>query len=319
MATKTQKDSSSNPKPFLKWVGGKNQLLKCIDKCLPPEIKESKKIGKYAEPFVGGGALFFYLKRSGYKIKKAYLSDINKELILTYKVIQENPNGLIESLKKFAEEYIPKSEEDRKDYFYNIRKQFNDAMLGFNYDKSPDDSHILRASQMIFLNKTCFNGLFRVNSKGEFNVPAGRSKKPLICDEYNILKVSEALKGVNIKTADYSGAEDFITKDTLVYLDPPYRPLNNTSSFNGYSNKLFGDDSQKELGKFYKKISEKGAKVMLSNSDPKNTDPNDDFFDKIYDDERFIIHKVSARRFINSKGDGRGPIYEILVTNYKCL
>ena len=167
---------------------------------------------------------------------------------------------------------------------------------------------------MIFLNKTCFNGLFRVNSKWEFNVPAGRSKTPLICDENNISNVSKALENVTIVNADYSNSEDFITKDSLVYLDPPYRPLNNTSSFNGYSKLLFDDDDQIKLGEFYKRISKKGAKVLLSNSDPKNTNPNDKFFDEIYAD--FNIHRVPAKRFINSKGDGRGPIYEILVTNY---
>ncbi len=310
---KTNQKTKSYPRPFLKWAGGKKQLLKCIDKCLPPEIKKSKKIENYAEPFVGGGALFFYLKRCGYNINEAYLSDINKELILTYKVIQNNPNNLIKELKKFAEEYLPKSEEDRKNYFYNVREEFNEKMIGFNYEKY-SEKHIIRASQMIFLNKTCFNGLFRVNKKGKFNVPAGRSKNPLICDEKNILEVSKALKDVTIVTADYSDSEEFITNNTLVYLDPPYRPLNNTSSFNGYSKELFDDKCQIELGEFYKRISEKDAKIILSNSNPKNTNPNDDFFEKIY--ENYNIHEVSAKRFINSKGEGRGPIKEILVTNY---
>ena len=312
----TNQNPSFNPKPFLKWAGGKKQLLKTIENHLPSEIQESKVIEKYFEPFVGGGALFFFLV-SNYDIKEAYISDINKELILTYNVIKENPEKLIKELKNFAEDYIPLSEKDRKSYYYNIREDFNEGMLGFNYDKY-STQHILRASQMIFLNKTCFNGLFRVNSKWEFNVPAGRSKTPLICDENNILNVSKALneklKNVTIVNADYSNSEEFITKDSLVYLDPPYRPLNNTSSFNGYSKLLFDDDDQIKLGEFYKRISKKGAKVLLSNSDPKNTNPNDKFFDEIYAD--FNIHRVPAKRFINSKGDGRGSIYEILVTNY---
>lgn len=312
----TNQNSSSNPKPFLKWAGGKKQLLKTIENHLPSEIQEYKVIDKYFEPFVGGGALFFFLV-SNYEIKEAYISDINKELILTYNVIKKDPKRLIKRLKYYSNYYIPKSEEDRKKYFYKIRRDFNKDMPEFNYEKY-SHNHIKRASQMIFLNKTCFNGLFRVNSKGEFNVPAGRSKNPLICDENNILNVSKALneklKNVTIVNADYSNSEDFITKDSLVYLDPPYRPLNNTSSFNGYSKLLFNDNDQIKLGEFYKRISEKGAKVLLSNSDPKNTNPNDKFFDEIYAD--FNIHRVPAKRFINSKGDGRGPIYEILVTNY---
>ena len=314
MAKKNNQDTSIHPKPFLKWAGGKRQLLKQIHCYLPNHIKDSKVIEKYFEPFVGGGALFFFLVSNGYDIKESYLSDINKELILTYKVIQKYPEELIVLLKKYSEDYIPKSEEDRKKYFYNIREEFNEEMIGFNYEKYPK-KRIRRASQMIFLNKTCFNGLYRVNRKGEFNVPAGRSKNPLICDEKNILEVSEALENTTIETADYSDCEDLITKDSLVYLDPPYRPLNNTSSFNGYSKELFDDNCQIELGEFYKIISEKEAKAILSNSDPKNTNPNDDFFEKIYKD--YNIHEVSAKRFINSKGDGRGPIKEILVTNYK--
>lgn len=306
--------NNQKPKPFLKWAGGKTQLLKEIHSHLPNF--EDKVIEKYFEPFVGGGALFFSLISEGYVIKESYISDINKELILTYKVIQKNPKDLIELLKNFSQDYIPKSEEDRKSYFYNIREEFNEEMLGFNYEKY-DRQHIRRASQMIFLNKTCFNGLFRVNRKGEFNVPAGRSKKPLICDENNILNVSKALENVTIENAHYSDCEDLITKDSLVYLDPPYRPLNNDSSFNGYSKELFDDNCQIELGEFFKRISKKGAKAILSNSDPKNTDENDEFFEKIYGGYDGInIHNIKARRFINAKGHGRGPIGEILVTNY---
>lgn len=306
---KNNQNASFNPKPFLKWAGGKRQLLKTIEKNLPDDIKDSKEIDKYFEPFVGGGALFFYLVSEGYEIEKAHISDINKELILTYKVIKKNPNALISKLKNFAEEYIPKSEEGRKNYYYKIRENFNKGMLGFNYDKYQPKEYILRASQMIFLNKTCFNGLFRVNRKGEFNVPAGRSKNPLICDENNILDVSKALEEVEIYDKDYSYFKNLIDSNSLVYLDPPYRPINNTSSFNGYSKNSFDDDCQKELGEFYKNISEKGAKALLSNSFT-----NDNFFDKIYGD--FNMYEVTARRFINSKGDGRGPLKEILVTNY---
>ena len=299
------------PKPFLKWAGGKKQLLDQIYGYLPNHIKESKKVEKYFEPFVGGGALFFFLKRKKFKIKKPYLSDINKDLILTYQVIKNDPEDLITELKYLSEGYVPKSEEDRKRNFYEIRKEFNKNLLDFNFEEYSSPSYIKRASQMIFLNKTCFNGLFRVNSKGEFNVPAGRSKNPLICDETNIYSVSKALKDAEIVDKDYFYCENLIDNDSLVYLDPPYRPLNNTSSFNGYSKIPFDDDCQKELGEFYKRISEKGAKALLSNSYT-----NDNFFEKIYDNEDFTINKVTAKRFINSKGDGRGPIKEILVTNF---
>lgn len=304
---------SSNPKPFVKWAGGKKQLLGTIDDFLPTEIKESKVIENYVEPFVGGGALFFFLE-SKYTIKSAYLSDINKDLILAYKVIKEDPKKLIKHLKDYSGEYISMSEEGRKKFFYNVRNEFNQNISEFDYKDDSLDYRVKRASQMIFLNKTCFNGLFRVNRKGEFNVPAGRSKNPLICDENNIMSVHEALKEVTIEDKDYSYSKKFIDNNSFVYLDPPYKPLNNTSSFNGYSKLLFDDNNQRELGEFYKKISENGAKVLLSNSDPKNTNPNDNFFDKIYAD--FNIYRVPAKRYINSKGDGRGPINEILVTNY---
>ena len=301
-----------DPKPFLKWAGGKTQLLETIENHLPSEIKESKEIDKYFEPFVGGGAVFFYLS-TNYKIKEAYLSDINKELILTYNVIKNYPKKLSHRLKYYYDYYISKSDEERKEYYYKIRNEFNKELIDFDYEKG-SYNHIRRASKFIFLNKTCFNGLYRVNSKGEFNVPAGRYKNPLINDKENILNVSKALKNVTIVNANYLDSEDLIDENSLVYLDPPYRPLTNASSFEGYSKSDFNDDSQIELSKFYKRISNKGAKALLSNSDPKNVDPNDNFFDDLYSD--FNIYRVSAKRYINSKGDKRGEIDEILVSNF---
>ena len=303
-------DEKDMPKPFLKWAGGKTQLLGELEKHLPNEIKVSGKIKKYFEPFVGGGALFFYLS-SYYRIEEAYLSDINKELILTYNVIKNNPMELIEILTDLSDSYI--KTDDKKELFYNVREDFNKALINFNYENYSDE-HIKRASQMIFLNKTCFNGLFRVNKSGEFNVPFAHPENPLICDKNNILNVSKALENTEIVTASYLDSEELIDDKSLVYLDPPYRPLDKKSSFEGYSKLDFDDDSQRELAKYFKNITEKGAKALLSNSDPHNTDPNDNFFDDLYSD--YKIDRVEANRFINSKADKRGPINEILVYNF---
>ena len=308
-------NETTKPKPFLKWAGGKTQLLKEIECHLPEEIKEFKEIDKYFEPFVGGGAVFFYLLSQDYEIEEGYLSDINKELILTYNVIRDHPKKLIKRLKYISEYYKSKNEEERKKYYYFVRKSFNKHLIGFNYDKY-SFQHVKRASQMIFLNKTCFNGLFRVNSNDEFNVPMGRNKNPLICDEENILAVSDALQNVRIENASYLDSEELIDENSFVYLDPPYRPLKRDTNFLGYSKDSFDDNSQIELGKFFKRIScNNGAKALLSNSDPHNTDKSDNFFDDLYED--FNIDRVYAKRYINSKGDKRGDISEILVDNYE--
>lgn len=302
-------------KPFLKWAGGKRQLIDEIDSRLPPEIKKTGKIKKYFEPFVGGGAIFFHLI-SNYDIKKSYLYDINKELILTYNVIKNNPNELIEELNTLSETYKLKSnsKEHIHNFYYDIREKFNDIREDFNFDNYSAE-HIPIAAYMIFLNKTCFNGLYRVNSSNRFNVPASYVKNPLICDKENILNVSKVLKGTEIICSDYSESEPLIEKNSLVYLDPPYRPLTNNKSFDGYSKKSFDDNDQIELGEFFKRIDKKGANVILSNSDPKNTNKNDNFFDDIY--KNFKIDRVEAKRFINSKGNRRGPINEIIVYNYQ--
>ena len=308
-------DEKDLPKPFLKWAGGKTQLLDELVDHLPSEINDPNKIKKYFEPFVGGGALFFYLKFHYPHIEEFYLSDMNKELILTYKVIQNDPTALIERLRDLSDCYIKKTKHEKKEFYYEIRENFNKTLIYFDHENYSKE-HIERASQMIFLNKTCFNGLFRVNKKGEFNVPFAYPENPLICDENNILNVSKALKDVKIKTASYLESEQFIDDKSLVYLDPPYRPLNKKSSFEGYSKLDFDDDSQIELAKYCEKISNKGAKVLLSNSDPHNTDKDDDFFDDLYEEIGFTIDRVYANRSINSKGDKRGPITEILVQNF---
>lgn len=300
-------------KPFLKWAGGKTQLISEIENRLPENIKKTKKIDKYFEPFVGGGAIFFYLI-SNYEIKESFLYDINKELILVYNAIKNNPNELIEELLAIKENFIPKKHDERKEIFLDIRKKFNNAISTFDYDNYSEE-HILRSAYTIFMNKTCFNGLFRLNKKGEFNVPFGRYKNPNFCDSENILAVSNALKDTVIRNASFLESEKMIDNNSLVYLDPPYRPLTESASFTSYSEFDFNDDNQIELANYYKRISEKGAKIILSNSDPKNVDENDNFFDDLYND--FNISRVSAKRFINRDGNKRGSINEIIVKNYK--
>ncbi len=308
-------DNNSGAKPFLKWAGGKSQLLTTIEDHFPEEIKKSKKIEKYFEVFVGGGALYFYLMNN-YNVKEAYLYDINPELILTYNVIKNNPKELIELLCNLQEKYVPLEHDDRKEYYLKIRKSFNNDLIDFDFENY-SDAHITRASQIIFMNKTCFNGLFRLNKKGEFNVPHGRYKNPLICDEKNIKAVSKKLKDTYIINGNYTVSEDLIDDNSLVYLDPPYRPISKKSSFTTYAGFEFTDTHQIELGEFYKRISDKGVKAILSNSDPKNEDETDNFFDDLYKD--FTIDRVQAKRSINSNGKKRGLINEILVTNYDNL
>lgn len=305
-------DNNLGAKPFLKWAGGKKQLISTIEDKFPEEIKKTRKINKYFEVFVGGGALFFHLMNN-YDVKESYLFDINKELILTYNVIKKNPNELIELLADLQEEYNPKEQDDRKKYYLNVRNSFNNDLKEFDYDIY-SESHIVRASQVIFMNKTCFNGLFRLNRHGEFNVPHGRYKNPLICDDKNIKAVSKTLKDTTIINANYDASEDLIDNESLVYLDPPYRPLSSKSNFTTYAGFEFTDEHQIELANFYKRISDKGAKAILSNSDPKNEDENDNFFDDLYGD--FTIDRVQAKRSINSNGKNRGKINEILVRNY---
>jgi len=305
-------DNNLGAKPFLKWAGGKSQLLTTIEDKFPDEIKKSRKIDKYFEVFVGGGALYFHLMNN-YDIKESYIYDINKELILTYNVIKNNPKELIELLSDLKAEYVPLEQDDRKEYYLNIRTKFNEDLKTFDFNNY-SDAHITRASYVIFMNKTCFNGLFRLNRHGEFNVPHGKYKNPLICDEKNIKAVSKTLKNTHIINGNYDVSEELIDDNSLVYMDPPYRPLSKHSSFTTYAGFEFTDEHQIELGEFYKRISDKGAKAILSNSDPKNEDVNDNFFDDLYKD--FTINRVQAKRSINSNGKKRGAISEILVTNY---
>ena len=293
-------------KPFIKWVGGKGQLLSEINKLYPVEL--GKNIKKYAEIFVGGGAVLFDIL-SKYKLDEVYISDKNLELINTYKSIRDNVDILIKSLKEMEEQYIPLDTENRKDYYYKKREEYNSLKI------NSEVNNIEKAVLFIFLNKTCFNGLYRVNKKGEFNVPMGAYKKPKICDEENLKNVSLALKKVKIIYADYRESESFIDEKTFVYIDPPYRPLNITSSFTSYTENDFNDKEQIELAEYINVLNKKGAKIVISNSDPKNNDIDDNFFDKLY--KNYNINRVKATRMLNSNASLRGAINELLITNYK--
>ena len=303
--TRYSQSDGKKVKPFLKWAGGKGQLLAEIEKYYP---FNNGTITKYAEPFVGGGAVLFDIL-SKYDLKEVYISDINAELINTYRIIRDNIDELVAMLMLMQGEFLPKDTEHRKIYYMAKRERFND--LKVNGDES---INIEKAALMIFLNKTCFNGLFRVNKKGLFNVPTGSYKNPMICDEANLRAVSEKLQKVMIVCGDYRESADFIDENTFVYFDPPYRPLTDTASFTAYTENLFNDEEQIELAKFVDDMHRKGAKIVVSNSDPKNSNTEDDFFDNIYSSHR--IKRVEATRMINCNSEARGKIKELLISNF---
>lgn len=288
-------------KPFIKWVGGKTQLLEAI------RTKYPENIEKYCEPFVGGGAVLFDVLNK-FQPKEVLINDINKELINTYKQIRYNSKELIKQLLDLQNRYKSQTIEENKGFFYEKRARYNGLKTNGN-----DAENLEKAALFIFLNKTCFNGLYRVNSKGFFNVPFNNAKNPPICDEENLLACSERLQNVKMMVGDYSKCIDFIESQTFVYIDPPYRPLNETSAFTSYNETDFSDKEQIELGHFIIEIAKKGAIVVASNSDPKNTNENDNFFDDLY--SKFAIERVSASRMINSNANKRGAINELLISN----
>lgn len=304
-STRYNKKEEKTIKPFLKWAGGKRQLLKEIEKYYP---YDNENITKYAEPFVGGGAVLFDIL-SKYDLEEVYISDINAELVNTYRIIRDNIDVLVSMLQVMQDEFIPMDTGERKVYYMAKRERFND--LKINGDET---INIEKAALMIFLNKTCFNGLFRVNKKGLFNVPMGSYKNPMICDENNLREVSKKLQKVNIVCGDYRLSKDFIDEHTFVYFDPPYRPLTDTASFTAYTENLFNDESQKELADYVDELNKKGAKIVVSNSDPKNLNSDDDFFDDIYSAHK--IKRVEATRMINCNGESRGKIKELLISNF---
>ncbi len=307
----TRNEQHAPVKPFLKWAGGKSQLIPTFNGFYPEELKNGK-INYYYEPFVGSGAVFFDIARR-YKIQAAYLFDVNEELILTYKVVQKKAGKLIDYLLDYKKAYLRLNEEKQKEFYYAIRTEFNEKRTKINYSKF-SEHWIERAAQIIFLNKTCFNGLFRFNSKGEFNVPAGRYKNPQIVDERNLLKASELLVLAEIRRADFREMEKSVKPASFVYFDPPYRPISKTSAFTSYSKNGFRDLEQTALGMLFWRLNERNVKQMLSNSDPKNSNADDNFFDDLY--KEFKIFRVPAKRMINSNAAKRKAINEIIVINY---
>ena len=275
--------------PFIKWVGGKRGLLEQILPFFPIDFEN------YHEPFLGGGAVFFELYSKGLlKGKKIYLSDINAELINTYKTIKNNPHELIDNLKNFKEQHS-------KEFYYYIREL--DRKENFK-----DLTDIQRATRFIYLNKTCFNGLYRVNKKGYFNTPIGSYKNPNIADEEIILNASEALQDAIITNQSFTKVIENTNTNDLIYFDPPYYPLTKTSNFTSYDANCFLEDKQKELFTLFEELDKKGCFVIHSNSDA-------DFIKKLY--KNFKIELVQANRFINSKSNGRGKINEVLIRNNK--
>lgn len=299
------KNDEKTVKPFLKWAGGKSQLLKEIEQYYP---FENTRITKYAEPFVGGGAVLFDIL-SKYDLNEVYISDINKELINAYQIIRDDIDELVDILSVMQNEIIPLDTDNRKKYYLVKRERFNFLKVNGN-----ETVIVEKAALMIFLNKTCFNGLFRVNKKGLFNVPMGAYKNPLICDEKNLRAISKKLQNVKIVCGDYRKSAEFIDRNTFVYLDPPYRPLTDTANFTAYTENLFSDTEQIELAEFVDRMNQKGAKIVVSNSDPKNFNMEDNFFDNIYSNHK--IKRVEANRIINCNSAARGKINELIISNF---
>lgn len=294
--------NEKSAKPFIKWVGGKTQLLDEVRKSLPSNLKDMKDV-TYVEPFVGGGAVLFWILQEYPNISRAVINDINAELICTYRAIRNNVDDLILQLSSIQSEYIALDTDARKDYYLEKRALFNSRNI----------SEVETAALFVFLNRTCFNGLYRVNSKGAFNVPHGKYANPKICDEQTLRADSALLQRVEILCGDFEQTGAYKGQNTIFYFDPPYRPLTETSAFTSYAKDGFDDNEQRRLGRFIEDIANNGSCFVASNSDPKNVNPDENFFDALY--HKFTIKRVSAARMINSKSDGRGPISEIMVTN----
>ena len=302
------KIKSQGAKPFLKWAGGKGQLLPQLDNHLPRQL--DGRPFTYIEPFVGGGAMLFHMLQKHPEIGQVIINDLNPHLMTAYRTIKDSPMELIERLSELANQYfLLDKEEEKKAFYLEVRKIFNEEIL--------DD--VDRTKYLLFLNRTCFNGLYRENSKGKFNVPFGRNAHPTICNKETILADSEILNrtDVTILNGDFADTISCIDNNGInfIYIDPPYRPLNTTSCFNSYVKEDFNDNEQKRLGDFSKKLNEKlGVYWMLSNSDCSAKNPDDRFLEEIYSD--FYINKVYASRAINANPAKRGLLTELLVCNY---
>lgn len=279
-------------------------MLPTIDSFLPDTFRRERNI-TYIEPFVGGGAMLFYMLQTYPNIQRAIINDINPHLVNTYIAIRDTPFFLIDALKEIESYYRSLGDyEEKKAYYLSIRDKFNFGGM----------SSIEEASYMIFMNRTCFNGLYRENSKGKFNVPFGKYTNPTICDDALIVSDSELLQKVEILCGDFSQTKECVSGYTFFYFDPPYRPLDATSSFNSYVKEVFNDDEQRRLKDFFAYLSKIGCKELLSNSDCKGRNETDNFFDELYKD--FIIERVCAKRSINANANKRGVLTELLIRNY---
>ena len=291
-------------RPFIKWAGGKGQLLEQLDALLPNDFAQRENL-VYVEPFAGGAAMLFHVLAKYPNIKRAVINDANSELVATYKAIKAKPEELIGRLSKLQEEYGKcATEELRQDMYLKLRDKFN----------SRKSDQLEMASFFVFLNKTCFNGLYRVNSKGEFNVPFGKAKNPTICDADNMRALNKALQKVTILSGDFEDVMKSVKGKAFVYFDPPYRPLTQSAAFTAYAKGGFNDEEQRRLAQFCRKLDRAGHQWILSNSDPHNIDHSDDFFEELY--QGFHIKRVTASRAINSKGDRRGKVAELVIRNY---
>ena len=288
-------------KPFVKWAGGKGSLISQLKNFYPFEI-DNIKIDKYVEPFVGGGAVLINILQK-YDIKEVYAFDINMDLINCYNVIKSNVEELIEELEKKENSFLVLENKEREEYFYKIREEYN------SYNLSENDINVKRASEFIFLNRTCFNGLYRVNSKNQFNVPYGNYSNPKIVDEELINSISDYLNSneINIMSGDFEESLNTVKEGDFVYFDPPYIPLNETSSFTSYTHEGFSYEDQVRLRDTVRKLTEKGVKVMVSNSSSELTI-------ELY--REFNIHYVDVTRTNGAKSTSRGVVKEVIITNY---
>jgi DNA adenine methylase len=299
--------STQDAKPFLKWAGGKGQLIPAIEAALPKDLLAKKNL-TYIEPFIGSGAVLFWILKTYPAIKNAIINDINADLVKAYTAIKHEPKNLIKALQQIQAAYFELSNEaDRKSFFLDKRSLFNTRQL----------NELDNTALLIFLNRTCFNGLYRVNSNNGFNVPFGKYTNPKICDEKTILADSNLLQKVTILQGDYVETLQYATENTFFYFDPPYKPISKTSSFNSYAKDSFNDLEQVRLKEFTDVLTSKKYNWLLSNSDPKNIDPEDNFFDDLYASDSHHINRVKARRAINSNATKRGEIFEVLISNYK--
>ncbi len=293
--------------PFLKWAGGKSQLLKKFEELFPENFRNGE-VGNYVEPFVGGGAVYFFINQH-YPIDKCHIFDKNEEIVLAYSVVKRNVESLIREIRWIDEEYGDADQKSRQRMFYRIRDEFNELHRHVDFSVY-HQSWIKRAAQLIFLNRTCYNGLFRVNADGEFNVPFGRYRRPKILDGDNLRAVADSLVNTYVHHGDFTDCLRYAGTGSFVYLDPPYRPVSRSSSFTSYASGGFPEEDQVRLAEFARTLDRKGVQFMISNSDT-----NDGFFEGLYDG--FTIERVTARRAINSKGTDRGEITELVITNYR--